>query len=311
MTDRRRADVVAKIAKAVDERRPLTIVVPFGGYKHFWNESAPTVDYAEMFHIDFMVRNLLSLSQFLPGGVRIEYVSEDFLVPYMDNYSPQALDSYAQSFRKVVDWFDERTPEKIRISFWRLSEEYDTDAILRDVQDSLPCRVGNLMLLATELRDQALVRSRRSVNWSGWEDWSQMNDEERFVQIVRARAMEMAFSDIGFIEKHVGLRYIEDLNVCAVFSWGMSSDNEEKQFLTLHSADGVCVDHWIGRGILIDEGDGIRSTILSRTQYEAASPMIRRYEVCGLDLPDIQTLHEIDVLVRLHDDIGRNGRSDG
>ena len=277
-SESRRAVIKRKIDQAFSTGRPLTLVVPFGGYKHYWNTSAPEPDWAEVFQLEHMVRSLGPLATGLPGGVRVEYVSEDFLVGEMDNYTSEALESYAKVFRRLVVECNRRLPAGISIDFWRLSERYDTDAILRDLLDILPRQIGLFQALPREAQDLQLRRSWRSVNWQGELDLGNLSDRERRETVVRARVLELTFSEFGFTVDRIGDYYERDLNICTVFSWGKSWDNAAKQFLTLHSAKGCLVDHWIGRGVLIRRGAHIRRAIVSASQFQALE-LDRQYSV--------------------------------
>lgn len=44
-------DISQKIQLAVDANEPIYLIIIFGGYKHFWNDSYPHVDWAELFNL--------------------------------------------------------------------------------------------------------------------------------------------------------------------------------------------------------------------------------------------------------------------
>jgi len=289
----RRLAIESKIRRSIEEDRPLGLVVPFGGYKHFWNPSAPLVDWAEVFHLEFMIHHLTPLTSVIPAGVRIEYVSEDFIVPLMDNYLPADLDRYAESFRALVSRYQAVLPAGLAFDFWRLSERYDTATITDVVLNAMPSRLSEFGSLDDDARAIELKRSTRSVNWRGWSDLTSLDTSEREARVVYARVMEKTFSDLGFLPEHVGGYYEADLRSCVVFSWGTSLDNAVKQFLTLHSAPGSTVDHWIGRGVVIPTRDErLRTTIVSRTQYEASpwSKIPSRIENLDSNLRNLETV---------------------
>lgn len=289
----RRLSIERKIRRSIAEDRPLGLVVPFGGYKHFWNPSAPLVDWAEVFHLEFMIQHLTPLTSVIPAGVRIEYVSEDFIVPLMDNYLPADLDRYSESFRALVVRYQPVLPAGLVIEYWRLSERYDTATITDVILNAMPARLAEFASLDGDARAIELRRSARSVNWHGWSDLASLDPSEREDRVVYARVMEKTFSDLGFLPEHVGGYYEADLRSCAVFSWGTSLDNAVKQFLTLHSAPGSTVDHWIGRGVVIPTRDErLRTTIVSRTQYEAFpwSRLPSRIENLGSNLRNLETV---------------------
>lgn len=263
----RRAKIAAKVVQCICEDRAIGFTIPFGGYKHFWNPSYPQPDWAELFHFRQMTEYLLPILAVHAPGVVLEYVSEDLIVPRMDNYPDEALDAYASSFHQIVDWYDHFTPNNLEMRFWRLGDYYDKQAIIDRIEQALPARLEAFHKLPADQQAHELRRSVRSVFWNGKQDLSSLNAEQRHVRIIEARLMEKAFSDIAFGPDFAGTYYDDDNRICTCFSFGMSSDNDIRCFLTLQSSPGSIVDHWIGRGVLQEHGQRLRGTIVSRLQY--------------------------------------------
>ena len=54
LTDATKEKIRQKISNSIKEQKPIYFVIPFGGYKHFWNTSHPEPDWAEFFHLVWM-----------------------------------------------------------------------------------------------------------------------------------------------------------------------------------------------------------------------------------------------------------------
>jgi hypothetical protein len=266
-----------KIAACVEHDRPVVLVVPFGGYKHYWNRSRPRPDWAEYFHLHMMREYLGPLVRVHPPGVSVEYVSEDFIVPRMDNYPPADIEEYADGFRDLLSWVNPRLPTNMRFSFWRLQERYDAQAISEAVDASIPTATAAFSRLPVHLQAHELTRSARSVYWEGHVDLTSLRPAERHNRVVEARLYEKMFAEIAFGGRFVGGYYDEDDRIMLCFSWGLSTDNF-RGFLAVQTAHGSGVDFWIGRGVLTETQAGIRPVILSRKQYEGALSNVHTME---------------------------------
>ncbi len=63
-----RVDVEAKLNNIIEKKLPLNFVPSFGGYKHWWTPSYPTIDWAEIFNMKFMLEYLSPICASYAGG---------------------------------------------------------------------------------------------------------------------------------------------------------------------------------------------------------------------------------------------------
>ena len=63
-----RIDVEAKLNNIIERNLPLNFVPSFGGYKHWWTPSYPTIDWAEIFNMKFMLEYLVPIFANYSGG---------------------------------------------------------------------------------------------------------------------------------------------------------------------------------------------------------------------------------------------------
>lgn len=47
-------EITSKLTEKIKENKPVYFTIPFGGYKHYWNPSHPTPDWAEVFSLKFL-----------------------------------------------------------------------------------------------------------------------------------------------------------------------------------------------------------------------------------------------------------------
>lgn len=272
-----------KVKDRLRSSRPIHLVAGFGGYKHFWNPSYPEPDWAELFHLRWMTDFVLPILAVYEPGVTVEYLSEDMILPRMNNYPDEALDAYCVALRKAMDWYSHYTPQNLEIQCTRLSERHDKQAIVNRVEALLPERLAEFKKLTREAQEREIQRSMRAIFWNGKQDLAGLSDEEKYERIIESRIIELAFYDTEDSAEFADMYYWRDERIDICFSWGLSPDNKYGD-LTIQTAQGSIVDFWTGRGVLKGERDSYFGTIISQQQYVAAKG---RLEVVQIDEPPL------------------------
>jgi len=271
--------VTEKVQKCVQDEKPIHLVIPFGGYKHFWSPSHPEPDWAELFHFVWMTEYVSPILAVHKPGVVLEYVSEDLILPLMNNYPEAALEAYSTIFRKLIEWYSKYVPGNLKIDFWRVSDRYDKQAIVNEVETLLPERKVAFNKLPAETQEQEIHRSIRSILWDGKDNLTNLTSEQKHERIIESRLIELAYYDVEASSEFLGDYYWSDNRICVCFSFGLSPDNDEFGDLTLATSPGSIVDFWIGRGVLIQQGDKLYNRIVSKQQYEDDTPNITTVDV--------------------------------
>jgi len=258
-----------KVKESVEKQIPVHLVVPFGGYKHFWNPSHPEPDWAELFNFRYLTDLVLPVLSVYKPGVVIEYVSEDMILNRMNNYSQNALEGYSKIFKELVTWYNKHIPNNLECRYFRVGDKVDKTALIKKVESLLPERRKEFESLSKEEKDKELHRSYRSMNWKGDLDLTSLNDSEKNARVIESRLIELAYYDTEAEPEFLCDYLWRDNHICICFSFGTTHDNDELQDLTLGSTYGSIVDYWIGRGILEKRGERFIPDIISKTQYEA------------------------------------------
>lgn len=255
-----------KIKISLDEGKPIHLVIPFGGYKHYWNPSHPEPDWAELFHFRYVTDYVLPVLALYEPGVFIEYISEDLILPRMNNYPDETIETYISKFREILTWYKQFVPKNLNLDFFRVSERCDKDKIIKEVEDLLPERRIAFDKLSDVEKEQQLHRSYRSLYWNGKKDLTKLTEEEKQNRIIESRLIELAYYDTESKPEYLGNYLGENDHICICFSFGKSIDNAFDD-LTLGSSYGSIVDYWIGRGLL-ENPDKPHPRIISAKQYE-------------------------------------------
>ena len=92
-------NVSEKLENIIKKKLPLTFVPSFGGYKHWWCPTYPTIDWAEIFNMKFMLEYLSPIYRnYTDNTTTIEYESEEIILSELNNVPQSGLDEYTIPF---------------------------------------------------------------------------------------------------------------------------------------------------------------------------------------------------------------------
>ncbi len=279
------ADVTNKIKLSVQAINPVHIVIFFGGYKHFWNPSAPEVDWAEVFNLNFLSEWAAPIAASYKPGVIIEFVSEDWILERMNNYKTEDLDRYAGSFKKLIDSFNKQMPDNFKFKFTRLGDIYDKSKMLKVVEAEMPAGYERWNSLSEESKRSELKRSQRSVI---------LKEGQGIDRIIESRIIELAYYHVEEGPEFSGDYFSNPENIYIYFSGGLSDDNVY-HWMTLGSTSASIVDSWIGRGILGEGQNGFVDRIVSKEQYEKIKDKLRTLKIDSGEF-NLKNLGSIEII---------------
>lgn len=288
-------DITKKVELSIKGDKPLHFTIPFGGYKHFWNPSHPEADWAELFTFKFLSEWVSPILAAYKPGVIIEFISEDLILPRMNNYPDEVLEHYAKSFRALLDEYKKYVPGNLDIKFFRVGERFNKEKIVEGVESILPESWKKWETYTQEEKEIELKRSRRSVFWNGKIDLTNLTDEDKERKMIESRLIELAYYDTEAKPEFLGNYFMEDNHIGVCFSFGTSPDNFD-HWLTLGSTFASVVDFWIGRGILEEKSDGsFVKRIVSKEQYMKIKDSLRTEKISIPEL-DLKNWQSIEIL---------------
>lgn len=278
-------DITNKIKSNIEQNKNLYFVIPFGGYKHFWNPSHPEIDWAEVFTLKFLTEWISPVLAVYKAGAVIEFVSEDLVLERMNNYSQESLDKYSKSFKALLEIFNKHLPTNFKFLYTRLGDKFDKNKMLKMVEDKLPKGYERWNSLSEEEKEIELKRSRRSVI---------LKDKNDIDRIIESRIIELTFYDVEADPEFLGNYFDEDNHIGLCFSFGLSADNIY-HWLVLGSTYASTVDFWIGRGILETRENRMVERIVSKEQYFKIKEMLKKTEI-NLKEISINNLKTIELI---------------
>ncbi len=122
-------------ARVTRRRRPLRLLVPFGGYKSPASVEAPYAGWAELFAAVGLCELAARLCAVHEPGVVVEFSSDAAVVPLLTGAEPAALGAYAADFDTVLRTVSASVPENLVLRQTGLHEHYDVIDLHRRIRE--------------------------------------------------------------------------------------------------------------------------------------------------------------------------------
>lgn len=264
--------VSEKLENILKKKLPLTFVPSFGGYKHWWCPTYPTIDWAEIFNMKFMLEYLSPIySNYKDNKTTIEYESEEIILSELNNVPQSGLDEYTRTFRLACDYFNSLLNNKVELRLSLAREQYkdynfDKQKLLNRINEMLPEYAERFESYDEEDKQRRIQKARTNFKLDGVVDYTNLSDKEKEELYKQSRILNETFLDADF-EVRGNDFFEKENNIPLLFSFGLGPGGEA--WLHIGSSHSSMTDFWAGTGILELREDGtIVERILSRNQYE-------------------------------------------
>ncbi len=267
-----KVNVSKKLANIIEKKMPLNFVPSFGGYKHWWCPTYPTVDWAEIFNMKFMLEYLSPIfNNYTSNKTTIEYESEEIILSELNNVPQSGLDEYTRTFRLACDYFNSLLDNKVELKLSLAREQYkdynfDKQKLLNRINEMLPEYTERFENYDEDDKKRRIQKARTNFKLDGVVDYTKLTDKEKEELFKQSRILNETFLDADF-EVRGNDFFEKENNIPLLFSFGLGPGGEA--WLHIGSSHSSMTDFWAGTGILELREDGnIIERILSRNQYE-------------------------------------------
>jgi hypothetical protein len=269
---------LTRLINAISGRQPIIFTFCFGGYKCHTSLSHPEVDWAELFHLNFLVSYLYPIIKTYKYGIEIEYESEEVSLRF-NNVPQDRTDRYTATFRKLLDYYSKISALKyglqltLRLVVARDQYREGVNKLYELIDEKKPAYRDTFDNKLTE-REKTKWIQRASANYmwdQGIASYGPLSEHDRYEIIKEARISNEAFLEADYLLRQDWFE--NKYRVPFVGTWGrMPSAQPFDGWLHLKSTNESVVDCWIGTGFLeIASRNGIeqyRETILSQSQVQ-------------------------------------------
>jgi hypothetical protein len=181
----------AKVKLSVKKQVPITLILAVGGFKGVKVPMAPHLNWAEVFHVDFLVKTLGEIALIYPPGLKLEFSGDDVIVPLMNNYNPEWTRTYNTEFDMLLKLLAGKLPNNILLTNKPASSFYQRDELEKEV-----LLAAKDKKYTEEEWEQKLKHATNNFVWKGENDLSNKTDKEYYLR--KSVAIHDAWLDVDY-----------------------------------------------------------------------------------------------------------------
>jgi hypothetical protein len=258
---------------------PLVFTFCFGGYKCHTSSAHPEVDWAELFHLNYLVSYLYPIIKAYQYGVEVEYESEEVSIQF-NNVPQERTDKYTRSFSQLLNYYTNKAQSQyglrlvLRLILARDLYGEGVNKLYELMEQKKPKYRQTFDELSEDVKAKWIQRAASNYMWdSGTASYDNLSESERYAIIKEARINNEAFLEADYDLRGSWFEY--KYRIPLTGTWGrMPSAQPIDGWLHLKSTSASLVDCWIGTGFLETMNNNgsakYHETILSRSQIPAA-----------------------------------------
>ena len=253
----------------VNENKPIRVLNAFGGFKNHRIDSAPHIDWAEIFHLSFISNTLIKICEIYEPGVQLEYSGDAHMACIVDNIKKELVDTYIREFDFAIDHFDAITPKNFRITHKHFLEFYNYDEMKKEINE-LGNKENMLEPKNSESIERNYQRALQNFCFDGEEDFTSLLEAEKEELIKRSILKAYIWYEMDFEKR--GDYFSSFISICNL-----------KDFPETYCVRSIrhlpCPPSWQGKGIIeIVDGEP-HAVILHNKKYLEESRGLSNHKV--------------------------------
>lgn len=247
-------DVKRKLDSAIGSHKPITLAIPFGGYKNYRAASFPGPDWAEVFNMNYLARYVMPLARCYKPGVILQYTYISGVMDLVSNIPVSPPITYMEQFRSLLSIFAAHLPTNLRLTTVDIGTHYSKAALIEELQHNYEDNLARWVdKFSPEEREKRIASAGRNLMRVGAIDLSYLSEVEWSTRCVDS-AMWCEALDSLTLRRRFN-KYSD--NIQLVFVRGPN--------LSIHigSCDTSAHHFWSGCGVLEPNDTGFKQRIMS------------------------------------------------
>lgn len=246
-----------EIESYVEKNEPIKILNAIGGFKNYRIDTAPHIDWAEVFHLSFISKALIKICEIYEPGVVLEYSGDAHMACIVDNIKKEWVDTYLEEFDRLVDYFGSITPKNLWLSHKHFLDFYDYEQMKKEINER-----GDMQDLLepknAETIEKNYQRAIQNFCFNGEEDLTQLADNKKEELIKRSILKAYIWYELDFEKRE---NYFQSfIPICNL-----------KDFPETYCVRSIrhlpCPPFWQGKGVLEIVDNEIHSVILHNNRF--------------------------------------------
>ena len=272
-----------QISTLVNANEPIKIINAFGGFKNPRLDSAPHIDYSEVFHLSFFISSLvLKICEIYEPGAVLEYSGDAHIVTYVDNLPKASVETYLDDFNQLLGAFSPMLPGNGKLSQKHFLEFYDYDELVTEVEKRIVDKDLNSKE-NRELIEKYYDRAKSNFVVKGEKDYSDLSEAELKDLIELSVVKTYKWYDVDFEKR--GDYFGSGVPTCNLKGF-------PETYCTRSVRHQPAPPFWVSKGVILNKGGDLSPIILHSEKYLEVSEGLGSVEVENpiLDIPTLKTI---------------------
>ncbi len=271
-----------EIGSYVEKNEPIKILNAMGGFKNYRIDTAPHIDWAEVFHLSFISKVLIKICEIYEPGVIIEYSGDAHMACIVDNIKKEWVDTYLEEFDSLIDYFGSITPKNLKLTHKHFLDFYDFEQMKTEINE-LGDKENLLETKNAETIEKNYLRAVQNVCFDGEEDLTTLSDSEKEEFIKRSILKAYIWYELDFEKRNDYFHSF--IPICNL-----------KDFPDTYCVRSIrhlpCPPFWQGKGVLEIVGNKVHSVILHNNKYleEVKSLAVCKVETLPISIDSLSTI---------------------
>ena len=257
----------------VEHSQPINFTFLHGAYKLWRLEEAPYTDWAELFALMYYTNYVKDICAIYQPGVWFDFFVDDWIIEDIDNLSPIEIQSYINSYQKLMDFLKPYQPNNLRMTITPVSSQFSSrqefEQKLSDAEKSLELpELNETASRMVELNAKLSSEAKTDPKW-----------REKIYR--KHNAYLKIKGETGY--------HKDRPDKILVFSQPLPSGTT----ISLGTTKSSIAKFWVGVGALKQDDNSYKQIILSPKQLETVSFEWQDIHINGLDGPNFQRIRVI------------------
>ena len=235
----------------VEKNQPINLTFLHGAYKLWRLEEAPEVDWAELFSLMYYSKYVKPICEIYKPGVWFDFFVDDYIVEVLDNYKPEEVKAYIDSYQKLMDFLKPYQPENLKMTITTVGSQFVSR---EDYDQALEKQLGTTPM--PELSDDSTRMVELNVRLAD----GQSNDPKWREKIYRIHDAYLVIKGGTGYHKNRSDKIL-------VFNQPLPSGTT----ISLGTTKSSIAKFWVGVGALKPDKDTYKMVVLSPKQLEETS----------------------------------------
>lgn len=250
-----------RIDRAIAANEPITLIIAYGGFKNIYINTAPHIDWAEVFQLSFVLKTVWEITQIYPPGVHIEYSGDAEAMSVADNLKIEWIKTYLSEFALMLKAIQPLLPYNLKLTNRDFSEFYTTSELSKE----LDTRLVQIDYSQNELTAK-MPKAINNFCWDGEKDLTHLNESEKQRMLEKSILLHKLWLEFDYEKRgeyleggiHIPIAHRKGLPGC----YGIKS------------VKGSDIQFWIAKGALTENNGHMTPTLLSANKYTTMKDLL-------------------------------------